>query len=98
MTLKNKDKKDPLSSLDIEEMKGRYKLPEDAQENTVPKDGYTLGIHFILSILIPALLGIWADKVFQTTPWCFLALFMLGLASGFWYIWRKSGQFSEDKK
>ena len=45
-------------------------------------EGYTLAIHFVLSILIMAGIGLWLDDVFGTKPWLMLVFLVLGFASG----------------
>lgn len=85
----SKNDKDDLSSDDIQAMKERYKLPEEREKKENPADGYMMGIHFVLSALIPALIGMWIDGIIGTKPWFFVVLLILGFASGFWYVWKK---------
>ena len=89
MTDDHKKTSEKMTSAEVDAMKARYKLPEERVRAESPADGYMMGIHFVLSALLPALLGMWLDKALDTKPWLFVVLLILGFASGFWYVWRK---------
>lgn len=91
----NNDSEKDLSAEEIQAMKDRYKLPEEIEKKESPADGYMMGIHFVLSALIPALLGMWIDDVMGTKPWAFVILLILGFCSGFWYVWKKWQETNE---
>lgn len=52
-------------------------------------DGYTLALHFVLSILICAGIGYWLDGFFGTKPWLMLGFLVLGFASALWKIYQQ---------
>jgi ATP synthase protein I len=42
----------------------------------------TVGLAFVLAIVIGTAGGVWIDRQFGTTPWGFLVGFVMGLAAG----------------
>ena len=87
--MSEKPNKPDLSSEEIQDMKERYQLPEEKVREENPADGYLMGIHFVLSALLPALFGMWLDGILGTKPWMFVVFLLVGFASGFWYVWRR---------
>ena len=89
MTDDNKKISEKMTSAEVDAMKARYKLPEERVRAESPADGYMMGIHFVLSAVLPALLGMWLDGLLGTKPWLFVLFLILGFASGFWHVWKK---------
>jgi len=48
---------------------------------------YDLVIRFPATVILPALLGWWADKKLGTDPWLVVVGFHLGLAAAFWTLY-----------
>jgi ATP synthase protein I len=48
----------------------------------------TVGLSFVLAIVIGVLLGHWIDTKFGTNPWGFFVCFFLGLAAGVLNVYR----------
>jgi F0F1-type ATP synthase assembly protein I len=67
--------------------------PEKEQKGAASSDGnmgvgMRAGMEFVVSIVVSVLLGIWLDKTFDTKPLFFIALFFLGVITGFVNVWR----------
>lgn len=52
--------------------------------------GMRAGMEFVVSIVVSVLIGLWLDKTFDTKPLFFIALFFLGVITGFVNVWRVS--------
>lgn len=74
--------------------------PEYKKQNT-PNQGYQedreamgrgmrTGLEFVISIAAGVFIGLWLDKTFDTKPFFFIALFFLGVITGFVNVWRIS--------
>lgn len=50
--------------------------------------GMRAGLELVVSIAAGTLLGLWLDKTFDTKPFFLIALFFLGVITGFVNIWR----------
>ena len=48
----------------------------------------TVGLSFVLAIVIGVLIGHWIDTTFGTNPWGFFVFFFLGLAAGVLNVYR----------
>jgi ATP synthase protein I len=53
----------------------------------------TLGLSFVLAIVIGAGAGWWIDRTFGTGPWGFLVFFFLGLAAGILNVYRITSRY-----
>jgi ATP synthase protein I len=53
----------------------------------------TVGLSFVLAIVLGTLAGVWIDKTFGTGPWGLLIFFALGLAAGILNVFRTTRQF-----
>lgn len=53
----------------------------------------TVGLSFVLAIVIGAGAGWWIDRTFGTRPWGFLVFFFLGLAAGILNVYRITSRF-----
>ena len=53
----------------------------------------TVGISFVLAIVIGAWFGWLLDKWLGTKPWFFMVFFFLGLAAGIINVYRTAGKF-----
>ena len=52
----------------------------------------TVGLSFVLSIVIGAGLGWYLDKSFGTAPWMFFLFFAIGVAAGVLNVYRIAGR------
>jgi ATP synthase protein I len=52
----------------------------------------TVGLSFVLSIVIGAGLGWYLDKSFGTAPWMFFLFFAIGVAAGVLNVYRTAGR------
>jgi ATP synthase protein I len=52
----------------------------------------TVGLSFVLSIVIGAGLGWYLDKSFGTAPWMFFLFFAIGVAAGVVNVYRITGR------
>jgi len=52
----------------------------------------TVGLSFVLSIVIGAGLGWYLDKSFGTAPWMFFLFFAIGVAAGVLNVYRTTGR------
>jgi ATP synthase protein I len=52
----------------------------------------TVGLSFVLSIVIGAALGWYLDKSFGTAPWMFFLFFAIGVAAGVLNVYRTTGR------
>ena len=48
----------------------------------------SIGIEFVLSVLLPGALGWWLDRKFGTLPWLMLVGGLFGFAGGFYNLLR----------
>jgi ATP synthase protein I len=53
----------------------------------------TVGISFVLAIVLGVWVGWLLDKWLGTTPWMFFLFFILGLAAGILNVYRTAGKF-----
>jgi F0F1-type ATP synthase assembly protein I len=53
----------------------------------------TVGIAFVLAILIGVLCGNYLDKWLGTSPWLFLLFLVFGIAAGILNVYRTAGRF-----
>ncbi|GEM_PF-408713 len=59
-----------------------------AQERDNMGKGMRAGLELVASIAAGTLIGLWLDKTFDTKPLFLIALFFLGVITGFVNIWR----------
>ena len=52
----------------------------------------TVGLSFVLSIVIGAAIGWYLDKSFGTAPWFFFVFFAIGVAAGVLNVYRTTGR------
>jgi ATP synthase protein I len=52
----------------------------------------TVGLSFVLSIVIGAAIGWYLDKSFGTAPWLFFLFFAIGVAAGVLNVYRTTGR------
>ena len=57
----------------------------------------TVGLSFVLAIVIGTAAGYWVDGRFGTKPWGFFVGFFLGLAAGILNVYRITTQAMKDK-
>ena len=48
----------------------------------------TVGLSFVLAIVIGVAIGYWLDKTFGTSPWGFFVFFGFGVAAGVLNVYR----------
>jgi ATP synthase protein I len=48
----------------------------------------TVGLSFVIAIVLGAAAGIWIDRTFGTGPWGLLVFFFLGLIAGVLNVYR----------
>ena len=53
----------------------------------------TVGISFVLAIVLGAWFGWWLDGRLGTAPWMLLIFFFFGLAAGVLNVYRTTGKF-----
>jgi F0F1-type ATP synthase assembly protein I len=53
----------------------------------------TVGISFVLAIVLGTLFGWWLDKWLGTSPWMFFLFFVFGLVAGVLNVYRTAGKF-----
>jgi F0F1-type ATP synthase assembly protein I len=53
----------------------------------------TVGLSFVLAIVIGAAFGWWLDEKLGTSPWLFFVFFFLGLAAGILNVYRITSRF-----
>jgi F0F1-type ATP synthase assembly protein I len=53
----------------------------------------TVGLSFVLAVVLGALAGIWFDGLLGTSPWLFLLFFFLGLLAGGINVYRMAKRF-----
>ena len=49
----------------------------------------TAGLQFGMAIVVFALLGVWLDRKFDTSPWLTIAGVVIGAGGGFYSMYRK---------
>jgi hypothetical protein len=49
-------------------------------------------------MVVPIVLGLWADNYFETRPWCVVAGVVLGLAGGLWHLVYLAKKFDEAER
>jgi ATP synthase protein I len=71
------------------------KQPRNSVADTVRTIGAlsTVGISFVLAIVLGVWVGWMLDKWLGTTPWMFFLFFILGLAAGILNVYRTAGKF-----
>jgi F0F1-type ATP synthase assembly protein I len=52
----------------------------------------SVGISFVLAIVMGAGLGLLLDRWFGSSPWCFLIFFAIGVAAGILNVYRAFGK------
>lgn len=70
----------------------RRKTPRTPPKIQKPSDGGSLataGLQFGMAIVVFALLGVWLDRKFGTSPWLVLAGVAIGAIGGFYSMYRK---------
>jgi F0F1-type ATP synthase assembly protein I len=70
-------------------------VPRKAMADTVRQIGAlsTVGLSFVLAIVIGAGAGVMLDRAFDTSPWLFFLFFAFGLAAGVLNVYRAAGRF-----
>lgn len=53
----------------------------------------TVGLSFVLAIVMGTAAGWWVDKTLGTSPWGFLLFFFLGLAAGILNVYRATRRY-----
>lgn len=43
---------------------------------------FTVGLSFVLAVVIGVAFGLWLDRMLGTSPWLFFVFFSLGFAAG----------------
>ena len=51
-----------------------------------------VGLSFVLALVIGVAGGVWLDRQFGTSPWGFLAGFVIGVAAGILNVYRATRQ------
>ena len=69
--------------------------PREPVADTVRSIGAlsTVGLSFVLAIVLGAWFGYVLDKWFGTSPWLFLLFFILGFAGGVLNVYRTANKF-----
>lgn len=62
------------------------------EETKVMGQASAVGLTFVVSIIIGLALGWWLDKRLDTAPWLLLAGLLLGIAAGFFNLFRFSAR------
>jgi F0F1-type ATP synthase assembly protein I len=55
----------------------------------------TVGLSFVLAVVLGALAGLWLDGLLGTSPWLFLLFFFLGVVAGVINVYRMAKKFLE---
>ena len=79
---------------DLERLQDKYgekEIVPDASTNS----GYALGINFMVSILVCAFMGYWADVYLESKPWGVIIGVILGFSAGFWQVWKTTFKSEE---
>lgn len=53
----------------------------------------TVGLSFVLAMVLGALFGWWLDNWLGTSPWFFFLFFFFGLVAGVLNVYRTAGKF-----
>jgi F0F1-type ATP synthase assembly protein I len=53
----------------------------------------SVGLSFVLAIVIGVAIGRWVDTRFGTSPWGFMVFFAFGLAAGVLNVYRTTSRF-----
>jgi ATP synthase protein I len=53
----------------------------------------TVGLSFVLAIVLGAFFGYWLDKWLGTSPWLFLLFFVFGFIGGVLNVYRTANKF-----
>jgi ATP synthase protein I len=91
------DRKDQNDALDarIAAAKAANTRPAAADSQAEGR-GWAVGIEFVGTVLVSALLGWLIDKYAGTAPWAMIALLLLGFAAGTRRAMQTSKQFDAD--
>ncbi len=52
----------------------------------------SVGLSFVLALVLGTALGVWIDNRFGTSPWGFLICFVLGLVAGVLNVYRTTSR------
>jgi ATP synthase protein I len=53
----------------------------------------SVGLSFVIAIVLGVVIGVWIDGRFGTKPWGFFVFFVLGLIAGVLNVYRTTKQF-----
>lgn len=53
----------------------------------------SVGLSFVLAVVIGVLFGLWLDRIFGTTKVFFFIFFILGFVAGILNVYRTAGRF-----
>ena len=81
-------------SKELDDIKSRYKTVDEEQKDYDENkddtlDGYSLGLHLLVSVLVCTGIGAMMDKYFQTGGLLTVLMVAVGFCSGIWQIWKK---------
>lgn len=80
----------------IAEAKAKIDRPVTAGEGAAESRGWAVGIEFVGTVLVSAVLGYFIDRFAGTKPWVMIALLVLGFIAGVYRAQQTSAQFDAD--
>ena len=63
--------------------------PEQEEHQTSMGEGYSMGVNFVVTVLVATGIGFGLDKWLQTQPWIMLVFIVLGFAAAVRQIWKQ---------
>ena len=80
----------------IAQAKAAHEAPMTNAEGAAESKGWAVGIEFVGTVLVGALIGFLLDKWLGTAPWLMIVFLLLGFAGGLRRAMATSKQFDTD--
>ncbi|MCM8729595.1 AtpZ/AtpI family protein [Hephaestia sp. GCM10023244] len=92
------DRQNESDDLDrrIAQAKAAHEAPVNRAGGSAETKGWAVGIEFVGTILVSALIGFLLDKGLGTAPWMMIVFLLLGFAAGLRRAIKTSKQFDTD--
>src|SRR3546814_2340822 len=80
----------------IAQAKAAHEVPAGRAGGSAETKGWAVGVEFVGTVLVAALIGFLLDKGLGTAPWLMIVFLLLGFAAGFRRAMKTSKQFDTD--